>query len=601
VGALKTYLNPKIAALFGSMGLNPPLLRDDAGHSAFIPALFLCLAAAPGGMRSAVSWGVFSAVFLIYLAFFEKEFSLSSLGPWALFGVWLLAGTAFSVEPLNSFWYFSRYLILLAFFSFTRKAGEAARILWIGAVFLLAGAACMTVFWQALTGQGVSRTFEVSGMIGPNVNYSTAFMAAAFAGLAALFFRVKKTGAKIACVLGLALMGSTIAAVNSRGAVLGALAAVFFMFCLKGSFRAAVYFVIAALLIVVCLPAEQFNWLLKLYDPRSLGRFGIWGSAFDAMAARPVFGWGPGLFERAFEMFKFPFHDGISYYGHSTLHAHSEPLNLAAEAGIPAMLIFVWAWARGTFGAPGKDTGSLILKVFAVSLFAQSSVDIIFYSGTPQVLFFGTMGMLAAGKGHPVKAPPGTRPWILIMLSVCCGAAFLSRFSFERSRSCALDPSVPPASRSGCLKKALAFAPGDAGLARAAIPLSLALDGNYVRAAALAVNAIPGNPKDPFLYFEAASFYLAGGDSVSAKGLFRKAVALEPDFLRARLALAEIYLSLGERGAADREIAGIEAVLNREPDISRASVYDRALIFLPGAEYDKIRKRLYPYSYAAKY
>ncbi|HBB65792.1 MAG TPA: hypothetical protein DEF68_01800 [Elusimicrobia bacterium] len=585
MGALKTSFNLKIAAMFGSMA-EPLSRKNGAGYAAAIPALFLCLAAAPGGMRSAASWGVFSAVFLIYLAFFEKDFSLSGLGPWALLGAWLLAGTAFSAEPLNSFWYFSRYLILLAFLSFTRKAGEAARTPWIGAVFLLAGAACLTVFWQALTGRGVS------GMIGPNVNYSTAFMAAAFAGLAALLFQAEKSGARIACALGLALLGAAIAVVNSRGAVLGALAAVFFMFCLKGSFRAAVYFVIAALVIVVCLPAGEFNWLLKLYDPRSLGRFGIWGSAFDAMAARPVFGWGPGLFERAFEMFKFPFHDGISYYGHFTLHAHSEPLNLAAEAGIPAMLVFVWAWARGTFRAPGKDTGSLILKVFAVSLFAQSSVDIIFYSGTPQILFFGTMGLLAAGERHPVEAPRVTRPWLLIALSLCCGAAFLSRFSFERARVCALDPSVSPALRSGCLKKALAFAPGDAGLAGAAVPLSLALDGNYVRAAALAENAILRTPKSPLPYFDAANLYLAGGDSASAERLLRKAAALEPDFLRARLALAEISLSLGERGAAAREIAGIEAVLNRKPDLSRASAYDRALLSLPGAEYDKIRKKL---------
>jgi O-antigen ligase len=564
---------------------------------ALVPALFLGLAVALGGLRSAAAWWCFSAAFLICLVVIKDEFSFSGLGAWALLGAWLLAGSAFSPEPLNSFWYFSRYLVLAAFFSSARGYGEKARMLWIGAVFLLAGTACLTIVWQVWAG-GIAFK-QADGMIGRNINYSSAFIAAAFAGIAALAIRTKDIRAKLAGLAALAVFGGAIIAVNSRGAVLGALGAVFYLTFSRRSFRPAVYFVLAALFAFVLLPAGQLSWVFKLYDPRSLGRFAIWGSALDAIEARPVFGWGLGLFERAFETLKFPFYNGISYYGHSTLHAHSEPLNLAAEAGLPAALLFVWAWFEGVSGGDKKDIKIIILKVFAISLFIQSSVDVIFYSGAIQILFFGTMGMLAGGAAslenscagpRTVKAA-GVRLRTLALLCVCCAAAVL-RVSFERSRACALNSAAPPAEREGCLRKASRFSPTDAALLEAAIPVSLALHGSYACAAARAEEAVLTAPKNPFHYFEAAGFYSAGGDAVSAKKMLFRALALEPNFLRARLALAGIAQAGGDGERAEREIKKIDAVLSRKPDISRASRYDLALLFLPRAPYDKIKKAL---------
>jgi len=557
---------------------------------AFIPALFLCLAAAPGGLRSAGAWGIFSAALFVYLAFFDKEFSLSGLRAWGLLGIWLLIGLAFSPEPLNSFWYFSRYLALLAFFSSVRGAGEEAKSLWIGAVFLLAGASCLTVLWRAATGQGVGGTFDVSGMVGPNINYSTAFMAAAFAALFALLLDPPpgKRWIRPACIPGLALLGFTIVAVNSRGAFLAVLVSVLFIFFLRRSFRPALYFVLAVLLALVLLPAAQMNWLLKVYDPRALGRFAIWGSAFDAIAARPAFGWGLGLFDRAFELFKFSFPDGVSYYGHSTLHAHSEPLNLAAEAGIPAALLFVWGWAEGVFGGTADDAKTLVLKVFAVSLFVQSSVDVIFYSGAPQVLFFGTMGMLAAGNARRVSP---ARVKLLALLLICWCSAFVLRFSFDRARAGALDPSLPIPARAAYLKKAAAFAPGDGALLGAAAPLSLAVHGNYAAAAAMAEKAIDGNPKDPFKYFEAARFYVASGDPELAKKLLFQALALEPYFLRARLALALTLADEGDLRSSAREFNKIDLILSGKPSARWVSEYDASLLSFPLEDYGGIRKK----------
>lgn len=261
-------------------GVTPATLK--ANGRFFVPAVFLLLSAAPGGLRSAAAWCLFSAALIIYLAFMEKETPFSGLGAWGLLGVWLLAAALFSPEPLNSFWWFFKYLALLAFWCLARGCGEASRAAWIGAVFLLAGASCLAFFWQTLTGRALT------GLIGPNVNYSSTFIAAAFAGVTVLLLGAKTNRVRLSCAAGLLLLGAAMAAINSRGAVLGAVTAVYSVFLVRKNFRTALYFAIAALLVIVLLPAEKFNWLLKLYDPRSLGRFDIWGSALDAIAARPL-------------------------------------------------------------------------------------------------------------------------------------------------------------------------------------------------------------------------------------------------------------------------------------------------------------------------
>lgn len=555
---------------------------------AYAPAGFLLLSAMPGGLRTPAAWAVFSCAVFLYINIAEGENPLSGLGAWRWFGALILLACAFSPEPLNSFWWLTRWITLLAFFAAARRSGTEGRPAWFAAVFLLAAASSLTVLWQAFTGQGVSRTFEVSGMIGPNVNYSAAFMAAAFSGLAVFLLSGNDKKLKLLGAAGMALLGGTIVAINSRGAVLGIMAAAAAAVLIRKHYRLALYLTVGGLLLIALLPAENFNWLMKLYDPRSLGRFGIWKSALDASAASPFWGWGPGLFERAFELFKFPFPDGISYYGHSTLHAHGEILNLAAEAGIPAALLFVCAAAAAVFGNREKGAGPLMLQLFAVSVFAQSSVDIIFYSGATQVLFFGTLGLLSpAAGGRPGAVISGR--WISAALLACALGAFALQSRFSGARGCALDPSLTAGEREACLRTALCYAPGDGGLLTLSPGLSLERSSNPAAAAARAESAVLARPKDPFALFEAARLYWMMGDESAAKRKLFRALALEPGFLGARMALAEVQAAGGNRRAAALEIGKIDAALAAPPDTSKASPYDLKLIALDRAGLEKTR------------
>ena len=561
-----------------------PPVSSGSDKRYFLPAVFLSLAAAFGGLRAWGALAAFSALFFVYLAFFDDDFSFSGLGIWGLLAVWLAAALAFSPEPLNSFWQFSRYLMLFSFYVFSSRRALSARRVWAWSVFLLGTLAAGLSLYEWY--MGLTR----GNVLGLNPNYSSAFMAAALAGTAALLFGAKNNKTRISAAAGLTVFSAGLIASNSRGGLLAALAALFYLLCLKKAWRTLFYLTAGLLFTTILLPGEQFKWLLKLDAPLSFERLKIWNAALGAIAGSPFFGYGPGLYERVFEAFKFPFYNGISYYGHSTLHAHSELLNLAAEAGIPAAILLAWGWGRAVFAADDLDPWGTVLKVFAVALFAQSAVDIIFYSGALQVFFFGTLGLLAAKKNRSSDAP-GSRVRALSLLLICWCAAFILRSGFERDRACVLDAGIAPAVREGCLKKAVNFAPGDAALLEASIPLSLDVYGNYAYTAALAGDAALKRPRDPFkLFAQAQAFYMAGALG-PAKAYFYRVLALEPAFLCARLRLAEILAAENNYRAAAAELSRIKAELGKKGPAPRTA-YDRALLFLPAAPYAEVKQEL---------
>ena len=549
-----------------------------------LPAIFLPIAVVLGGLRAWGAFAAFSAIFFLYLAFFDDDFSFSGLGVWGLLAAWLGISVAFSPEIRNSFWQFYRYAVLFSFYIFSSRRQPDARRTWAWSVFLLGGlAACLSVY------EGVLNLTRGS-VLGLNPNYSAAFMAAALAGAAALFMAAGSKKSRLGAAAGLAFFSAGLLASNSRGGLLAALAALLYLLFLKKAWRSLLYLSAGLLLVTVLIPMEQFRWLLKLDDPVSLERVKIWRVALGAIGGSPLFGYGPGLFERVFEAFKFPFYNGISYYGHSTLHAHSELLNLAAEAGIPAAGLFAWGWGRAVFVSDDGDHWGAVLKVFAVSLFAQSAVDIIFYSGALQVLFFGTLGLLAAGKVRPADGP-GFRVRALSLLLACWCAAFILRFSFERDKACALDGGTSPRARETCLKKAAIFAPGDADLSEVSIPLSFDIYGDLAYTAAVAGDVSVKRPRDPFpLFARAQAFYMAGALN-SAKDELYNVLAVEPAFLRARLRLAEILAAEKNYPAGAVELRKIEVRLvgkHAEP----RTVYDRNLLSLPAAPYAKIAQEM---------
>ncbi|MGQ9778656.1 MAG: O-antigen ligase family protein [Bacillota bacterium] len=122
---------------------------------------------------------------------------------------------------------------------------------------------------------------------------------------------------------------------GSRGAIMGSLAGLLFLalnYNLLVSL--AVTIVLLGLFIMVALVRGGGNLLNMLWDPR---RVIIWRTAFRVILARPLFGWGPGVFIQIFDKYRPP------QFTESVTCAHSDYLNIFAGWGLIGGFLF-WGW-----------------------------------------------------------------------------------------------------------------------------------------------------------------------------------------------------------------------------------------------------------------
>lgn len=493
------------------------------------PAFFLVLAAASGGLRSPEAWLFFGVAYLCWTVL--RPGGLSAAGQTAalLFFCWLGAAAVFSPEPAVSLAALGRYGLLGLFF-FSAASGREGERGWLAAVYGLGGLAAAVLLVQRLASGGAA------GLIGLNPNYSAAFCAAAFAPAAAELSAAGGKRERYFYGLLALLLAAGIAASGSRGAALAGFGAAACGFALRRSWRWLAGLLVLAAAGAALLPGSLLENLLKFYDPRAFARPRLWGAALDAAAASPLLGWGPGRFGEVFEFFKFPYFDGWSYYGHSTLHAHSELMNLAAEAGFPAAILFLLAAWRGLSGA-GQER--LAPRLAALAVLLQACADMTFYSGAVSLLFWGSLGYAAPAAPEP--APNRYRTALAAALLACLLLPFCARF----------------------------YSGGSAyvRLARAES------GGNPALALALARADSAHNPKSPFAAAGEGAALAAAGDTAGAAAAYRRALSLEPGFADARLELATLLAASGDKAEGC-------AVLARLPGIGPGIIrngYDRAL------------------------
>lgn len=514
---------------------------------AHLPGFFLALAFFCGGLRAPGAWLAFSVLFLPWAALSRAAFEPAARPAALLFFSWAALAALFSPEPAAALAALPVYLLPGLVFFLAAAAAEGEKN-WLGALLVLGAVSAAALLLQKVSGR------PAVGLIGQNPNYTAAFAAAAFP--AALLAAGNEAGRKRLPWAALALLlAAGLLAAGSRGAVLAAALAGAAALALAGRGRTLALLLSGAAAAFLLLPAESWGEFLKLNDLRAFERPRIWGAALEAALERPFFGAGPGRFEKAFELVKFPYFDGISFYGHSTAHAHGELFNLAAEAGFPAAAFFVAAFA-GALRVGIKR--SLPLAACALALFIQGSMDIVFHSGAVSLLFWGTLGFLVPRGQAAENAGRGLRAALaaLCVVGLFCGAA-ADFYPF------------------GMEYKVRAYAQAAAGRAPA---LNLAL----LRQAAL------DRPKDPFAARAAGSAAAAAGDLARAEQDLRTAIALEPFYCGARLELAKVYAALGRRAEA---CAALKP-LARPVSGKIANNYQRNLIYFRRQELKGLEKEL---------
>ncbi len=540
----------------------------------------MALAVAMGGLRAPMQAATFTVVFWALALFAGDGVDFRRGGLWTALAAWsLLAALMNPSAGPAAFAASSKFWVGAAFFACAAAAPGFARA--AGLFAALAGAAgAAAVYYQLLAG------LPLAGILPPNPNYT-----AALSGAGAVFLAVaggKASGrARWLSWGAAALIFGAVAALNSRGAVLAAWGSLVWALFSSGKNRAAIAALLAPLLLAALLPREQLYYFLKLGDPNAYRRLDIWASAVSAFAARPVAGWGPGGFSQVFEVFKFPAFNGISFFGHSTPHAHSEPLQLLAETGLPGAALYL-----GAFWLSFRRASAKAPAAAALFLFLHSLVDGIFYAWGLQLLMLaflaGAAGAAsiaeAPGPSRPPSAPEELRSRAVRLLPVLA-AAMLAAFAWQwmhrhaRDSACLRSPDLAPASRLECAARALRFSPRSEVLQLSRAEALAEWTGSAAAGAAAAEAGLEELPFSARLNFRAAGFYASAGAAGKAEEKLRRALYLEPNFTRARLALAGLLSASGRKAAASAERSAAAASAALAP--AAESAYDRSLAEAP--------------------
>lgn len=501
-----------------------------------------------------------AAVGCALVALYAARHAMLPLGPagwWLPWLGWSLVAAGASAQPWAGLAPAAKWGAALLFYAAASEWDEREREAWTPA--LLAAGAVLGVAgaWTGLTAGHYS---AAHGLLfsGDSRYYGyTAFavMAAAAAGLGAAGEgsapRKLRLAGGAAAVLGLLYLSWA----RSRGAMLGLLVAAAVVAARRhGLKRTALG--LGLLLGAALLVPGAAERLLKRDSATQWGRLDHWRSAAAAASQAPLRGWGPGNYRLGYLRHPVP-SPGPARWLYASDHAHSEPLQAAAETGwagaalwLLAFALSLTALARPAPGAAGAAAGPAVAGMSATLL-----VDNVLH--VPALAFLYFSALACAGEPRLPWRVRVRRPVTLL------GALLLA--------AAALTPLQRDASGGGTVQErvwrhvqALEFFPADDGLrARLALlyeqggALRLA-DENWARAAELA----PYNAVYPF---RRALLHERAGDWSASERLHARAAELEPQFRDARLGRAVSLWRLRRPKEAREELAAAKALADPGP------------------------------------
>ncbi len=132
-------------------------------------------------------------------------------------------------------------------------------------------------------------------------------------------------------------------------------------------------------------------------------RLVLWSDAVDLVAAEPLFGVGPG---------RFAMNSPTALADRDARWAHHEPLEVAAEAGIPAGLLLVglvlWGFAWLHAGTARRGAG--LVAVLLAGAFAHACIDYVWHFPAVPMAVAAVVGAGVAGGRLPSMTDPGVPP-----------------------------------------------------------------------------------------------------------------------------------------------------------------------------------------------
>lgn len=258
--------------------------------------------------------------------------------PLLLFAAWTLVSAAMSSQPRESFIDSKQLLMFLMVPIVARFAtAERARqtidiIIAIGA----AGAVVGIVQFAVLGYNDLGR--RPVGPLSHWMTYSGVLMLVTCAAVARLVFRPQRTAWPTIAVPALLV---ALVVTNTRNAWIGTFLAVCVILAVRNWKLLLIPPIVAAIALVIAPGAVQdrARSLLNPQDPASRDRIVMWQIGRDMIRDNPIFGVGPEMIQRKYEDYRIAYPDAVNQ---RNPHLHNIPIQIAAERGIPALLIWLW-------------------------------------------------------------------------------------------------------------------------------------------------------------------------------------------------------------------------------------------------------------------
>jgi len=258
------------------------------------------------------------------------------------------------------FWALAAYaaatLVSAAFSSDPRASladcKQLVLFLLVPAVYRLVGRAqTRTLVTVVLTCAAVSAAFGViqygilhydqlsqrpQGTLGHYMTYSGLLMIAiAIASARVLFDTADRTWAALV----LPALAVAVALTSTRSAWVGVCAGAALLFALKDFRLFAVLPIVAAIFFALApgVITKRFVSMFDNRDPTRLDRMAMIHEGERMIAAYPLVGVGPNMVQRRYEEFR-----GDDAVNKVNPHLHNDPMQIAAERGLPALALWLW-------------------------------------------------------------------------------------------------------------------------------------------------------------------------------------------------------------------------------------------------------------------
>jgi hypothetical protein len=257
--------------------------------------------------------------------------------PLAAYAGMTLVSTAFSIDPRAGLIGPGKQLVLFLLVPITCRFATGSRRMTLMTVVLTSAAisAAFGVFQYAILHYDFLG-MRPRGTLGHWMTFSGLLMLAASIAVArVLFGRGERTWA--ALVLPALAVG--VAVTFTRSAEVGILAAVALLFSLKDFRLFAVLPIVAALFIALA-PGQitqRFVSMFNKKDATRIDRVAMIREGGRMVAAHPLVGVGPNMVQRRYAEYR-----GDDAVNETNPHLHDNPVQIAAERGLPAVALWFW-------------------------------------------------------------------------------------------------------------------------------------------------------------------------------------------------------------------------------------------------------------------